>query len=214
MARPSPPAVPPASPLPPSPPRVAPPPPRPVSTPPAPRAETLPAPIVEPSPTLDRPPAAIPESHQLPPHQTKLDRVTGHVAALSADLREWVELRVDLVKRQVEGLQGILERVQHYLNAAPFFVGALALGLSGVMFVFVAVAFGIGALVGSLGLGFLITAVLLLAVGGVLGWLGLKRVRQAQDEAAEARKRERAAQHRDRDDIRQSELEAAQNAAV
>ena len=211
MARPFPSDAPPVSPPPASPRPVAPPTASPL---PGPRPGTLPVPITEPSPTLAPPREIVPESHQLPPHQTKLDRVTGHVAALSADLREWVELRIDLVKRQVEGLQGILERVQHYLDAAPFFVGALALGLSGVMFVFVAVAFGIGALVGSLGWGFLITAVLLLAVGGGLGWLGLKRVRRAQEEAAEARKRERDARHRDRADIQKTELEAAKNAAV
>ena len=150
----------------------------------------------------------------LPPHQTKIERVTGHLAALSADLREWTELRIDLVKRQVEGLQGQLERVQHYLNSAPFFVLALGFGLSGLTFLFVALAFGIGAMVGSLGAGFLITAVLLLIAGGVLGWLGLRRVRRAEAEAAEARKRERDAKHRDRTDIQKTELEAATNAAV
>ena len=186
----------------------------PVSTPPAPRLETLPARITQPSPTLDRPPAPIPESHQLPPHQTKLDRVTGHLAALSGDLREWVELRVDLVKRQVEGLQGQLERVQHYLDSAPFFVLALALALSGVMFVFVALALGVGALIGSVGWGFFLTALLLLAAGGLFGWLGFRRVQRDIALAAEARKRERDAQHRTREDIQASEVEAAKNAAV
>jgi len=212
MARLRPPAAPPVStPLSPSPlPPAAPP----AVEPPVVRRETLPVPITHPSPTLDRPPTAIAESHQLPPHQTKWDRVTGHLAALSADLTEWVELRVDLVKRQVEGLEGQFERIQHYLDSAPFFVLGLALALSGVMFVFVAVAFAVGWMVGSLGWGFFITAVLLLIGGAVFGWLGLRRVKRAEAEAAEARKLERDQQHRTRDDIQQSEREAAQNAAV
>ena len=150
----------------------------------------------------------------LPPHQSKVERVTGHLAALSADLREWTELRIDLVKRQVEGIQGQIERLQHYLDSAVFFVLALGCGLAGLTFLFVALAFGIGALVGSLGAGFLITALLLLVAGAALGWVGVQRVRRAEKEAAEARKQERDAKHRTRDDISKTELEAATNAAV
>lgn len=150
----------------------------------------------------------------LPPHQSKLERVTGHIAALSADLREWTELRIDLVKRQIEGIQAQIERFQHYANAAGFFVPAALLALTAVIFLFVTVALGIGALVGSYWLGFLITTLLLAAGAGVLGWLGMRSVREAQERAAEARKRERDAQHRDREDIQNTQAASARNAAV
>ena len=175
--------------------------------------ETLPAVVREPSPTLAEGARPVPESRMLPPHQTKLDRVTGHLAALSADLREWTELRVDLVKRQVEGVQAQIERFQHYLAAAEFFVPAAMLALTAVFFVFLTIAFGLGALLDSLWGGFAITTGLLLVGAGALGWLGMKSVRDAQHQAAEARKKERDAQDRDRSDIQATQAASARNAA-
>ena len=221
MAQPRPPAAPPPA----NPPPVTPP----VSTDPSPvrpgaprvapvvAPETLPAIIREPSPTLaDRPPASriIPEARQLPPHQTKLDRITGHLAALSSDMQEWTELRIELVKRQVEGVQAQIERFQQYANAAGFFVPALALAISGIMFFLVAVAFGIGKLLGSLGWGFFVTSILLIALAGLLSWLGIRSVKKAQAAEAEARRLQRQQRQRTREDIAATERETATNAAV
>lgn len=150
----------------------------------------------------------------LPPHQTKLDRVTGHLAALSGDLREWTELRIELVKRQVEGVQAQIERVQHLLDSAPFFVGALVLAIIAVLFLFVALALGIGALVGSPGWGFLITTVLLVVSAVLLAVLGMRKVRQKQAEAAEARRQARDKNVRDPETIRQAQADAVRSAAV
>ncbi|WP_420457396.1 LysE family transporter [Rubrivirga sp.] len=232
MARPPlpavpPPAVPPPSvPLPADPPPAGPPGPPPVgavprAVPPVAPPSTLPARIEEPSPTLGAAspllggaPVVAPESRMLPPHQTKLDRVTGHLAALSADLREWTELRIDLVKRQIEGIQAQIERFQHYANAAGFFVPAALLALTAVLFLFVTIALGIGALLGSVAWGFFVTTVLLLVGAAVLGWLGLRSVRRAQERAAEARRRERDTQSRDREKIQSDQEESVRNAAA
>ena len=150
----------------------------------------------------------------LPPHQTKLDRVTGHLAALSGDLREWTELRITLVKRQIEGVQAQIERVQHLLEAAPFFVGALVLAIIALLFLFVAIALGIGKLVGGVGWGFLITTGLSVVAAVLLGVLGMRKIRKKQEEAAEARRLARDQNERDPETLRQAQADAVRNAAV
>ncbi len=151
--------------------------------------------VVEPVPTV------APESRMLPPHQTKTERVADHVAAVSADLREWVELRIALVKRQVEGVVGILERVQHLAEAAKMAVPGVVLILIGLMFLLVTLALGIGALIGSVWGGFAIVTAVLLVAGGVLVWLGKKRYDEAEEAVAEAKRQERAQRHVSREDI-------------
>ena len=150
----------------------------------------------------------------LPPHQTKLDRVTGHLAALSADLRDWTELRVDLVKRQIEGVQAQIDRVQHFVDAAGFFVAALGLAIIALLFVFVTIALGIGALLGSPGWGFLVTTLLLLLGAGLSAVLGLRRVRARQAEALEARRLAREEKDRSVDSLQREQAAAVRNAAV
>ncbi len=164
------------------------------SPPPSPPGRHLPAVPSAPSPVLDPAAQRVPTSRQLPPHRTQLGRVADHVAALSQDLREWTELRIALVQRKVEGVIGIFERVQHYVDAAKFFAPALLMGLVGLVFVFVTIALGVAALVGSAWLGFLIVTTALLIVSGVLVVLGLRSVRDAQARVAEA-KREQARQN-------------------
>ena len=155
-----------------------------------------------------------PESRQLPPHQNKLDRVTGHLASLSADLREYVELRIALVQRKVEGIVGQIERFQHYLDAAPLFAAAAFLGVIGLVFIFITLAIGIGAAIGAYWAGFLITTVLLLAIAGVLAWLGLRKVREAQALVTEARRRQQSEDHVSRADIQEAQRRHAQRSAV
>lgn len=150
----------------------------------------------------------------LPPHQTKVERVTGHIAALSADLREWTELRIDLVKRQVEGIQAQIERFQHFASAANLLLPAAILAITGLFFLLVTVALIIGALIGSYWAGFLILTALLMIGAGVLGWLGMRKVREAQAIAVEARKQERDTQRRNTKALQDAQAEAARNAAV
>lgn len=191
-----------------------PPPVRPPARPPVALGSRLPAPIEEPSPVLDPTATVLPESRQLPPHQTKLDRVTGHLAALSADLRDWTEIRIALVQRKVEGVVGQIERFQHYLDAAPFFAGAAFLGIVGLVFIFITLALGIGAAVGSPWAGFLITTLLVLAIAGVLGWLGFRKVQEAQAILAEAKRQERGQRSVTRADIQEAQRRNAERSAV
>ena len=181
---------------------------------PAPLGSTLPVPVSQPSPTLDPTARVLPESHQLPPHQNKLDRVTGHLASLSADLREYVELRIALVQRKVEGVVGQFERFQHYLDAAPFFAAAAFLGVVGLVFVFITLALIIGAAIGSYWAGFLITTLLVLAGAGVLVWVGLRKVREAQAVLAEAKRRQQSEENVSREDIEKAQRLNAQRSAV
>ncbi len=175
---------------------------------------TLPVPVREPSPVLDPSARVAPENHQLPPHQTKLDRVTGHVASLSSDLREYVELRIALVQRKVEGIVGQIERFQHYLDAAPLFVAAAFLAIVGLVFVFLTLALGIGTAIGSFWAGFLITTVLIVVGAAVLGWLGLRKVREAQAIETEAKRRRQHEGKVNRDDIEKAQRLNAQRSAV
>ena len=163
---------------------------------------------------LDPQATRVPTSHQLPPHRTQVGRVADHLAALSADLREWTELRIALVQRKVEGVVGIFERLQHYVDAAKFFAPALLLGLVGLVFVFVTLALGLGALVGQAWLGFLIVTVLLLAVAGVLGVLGMRRVKDAQALVAEAKRQQQRAEAPSRADLEAAERLTASQSTV
>lgn len=168
----------------------------------------------EPSPVLDPDALRVPTSHQLPPHRTQVGRVADHLAALSADLREWTELRIALVQRKVEGVVGIVERLQHYVEAAKFFAPAVLLGLVGLVFVFVTLAIGLGTLLGQLWLGFLVVTVLLLAVASVLVVLGVRRVKEAQALVAEARRQQQRADMRSRADIEEAERLSARQSTV
>ena len=173
---------------------------------------TVPALVQEPSPVLSATPGApavAPETRMLPPHQTKTERVADHVAAISADLREWTELRIALVKRQIEGVVGILERLQHLADAAKLAIpGALLVILAALLFV-ITLALGIGALIGSTWGGFAIVATLLLVIGGVLVWLGKKRYDQAQEEVAEAKRAERSQRTMTREQIEEEQRRSA-----
>ncbi len=177
-----------------------------------PPVSTVPALIQEPSPVLSAAPGApavAPETRMLPPHQTKTERVADHVAAISADLREWTELRIALVKRQIEGVVGILERLQHLADAAKLAIpGVLLVILAALLFV-ITLALGIGALIGSTWGGFAIVATLLLVIGGVLVWLGKKRYDEAQEAVAEAKRAERSQRTMTREQIEEEQRRSA-----
>lgn len=178
-----------------------------------PRGRNLPAPRNIP-PVLDPLSEPVPESHQLPPHQSKLERITEHVAALSADLREYVEIRVALVQRKVEGVVGIVERLQQYVDAAKFFVPAAFLAIVGLVFVFITLGFGLGALFGSVWLGFLATTVLLFMMAGLLVWLGMRSVRQAQAIEAELKRQQRESRQLTREQVQEAEAQTARQSAL
>ena len=192
-----------ARPLPPTPPPVVPPP----VAPPSPDRTTLPVVPTAPSPTLD--PAPLGQAFQLPPHQTKVERIGDHVAALSADLREWTELRIALVQRKIEGIVGIVDRIKHLVPALELAIPGVILVLIGLLFALVTLAIGVGVLLGHMGWGFLVVTSLLLVVGGLLIWLGYRRYKEAEAIVAQA-KRERKSS----DVATREEVQSAQSANV
>lgn len=153
----------------------------------------LPAPLEAPSPVLDPDAVRAPVSHQLPPHQSKAGRVGDHLAAISADLREIVELRIDLLKAEVAEVAGKVEGSQDAIKQTVMFgaPGAvLALYLIG--FILLTTAVGIGYLLGHLFWGLLIvTAVLVMIVVPLLLIAKKKaaRVEYSLEEAVQAFKR-------------------------
>lgn len=179
------------------------------STPPRPAASSVRAFVLEPAPILVAEPIVAPETRMLPPHQSKTERIAGHVAAISADLREWTELQIALVKRQIEGVVGILDRLQHLVEAAKMAVPGIVLILIGLLFLLLTLAFGIGALIDSVWGGFAIVTAVLLIVGGVLVYLGKKRYDEAQEAVAEAKRQERSQQSMSRDEIEDAQRRTA-----
>lgn len=140
----------------------------------------LPAVIETPSPVLDPDALRVPVSHQLPPHRDKLGRVTDHVAALTTDLKIWTELQVALLQRKVEGVVGIVDRIQHLIPALKLYVPGALLVVVGLLFLLLTAALGVSALVGSYWLGFGLTTLVLFLVGGVLIALGERKRKESE----------------------------------
>ena len=174
-----------------------------------PRGGTLPVPRTSGSPVLDPDAQRAPESRMLPPHVGKAGRIGDHLAALSADLREWTELRIALVQRKVEGVVGIFERVQHFVPALKFYVPAAVLALVGALFVLVTLAIGLGALLDAYWAGFLIVTLTLLFTAAVLFALGQRMQKAIEAEVAAAKRKRQDTRNLDLDDV-----QAAQRASV
>ncbi|HLA63530.1 MAG TPA: phage holin family protein [Rhodothermales bacterium] len=91
-------------------------------------------------PLLDPDAETAPVTHRLPAHKGKLERMTDHIAGIGEDVKDLVELRIQLVKREVmEQNEGRLTSVK---GQAVF--GALA-AMSGV-FLLITLAFAFAAL--------------------------------------------------------------------
>ncbi|MDT0632530.1 phage holin family protein [Rubrivirga sp. S365] len=130
----------------------------------------------------------VPESRQLPPHQGKLARIGDHVSSLSTDLKEWVELRIDLAKAEVrEAIDKLKASLKRKGIAIGYLAAAGVLALYGLGFLLGALAWGLAALFESVWLGMLVTALLLFVVVGVLAWIGKRKL--DEDQAIEARAR-------------------------
>lgn len=151
------------------------------------RQTSLPAKIQTP-PVLDPDAKPVSEAFMLPPHQSKAGRMGDHLAALSADLREYVELRIALVQRKVEGITGKIERIQHLESALKLWVPAGVLALLGALFALLTMALGIGWLLGHPFWGFLVMTVLMLLTAFVLFKIGERRKREVMATLAEAKR--------------------------
>ena len=152
----------------------------------------LPAPIENPSPVLDPDARRVDTAQQLPPHRGKVGRVTDHLAAISADAREWVELQIELIRNEVtEKVDMVTAKVNQVAEVGKvieagglFFPIAGFVGLYAFGFLLATVAVGIGWAFASEGAtvlrplfwGLLILTFLLLLIVGVSILIGMRRV--------------------------------------
>ena len=149
----------------------------------------LPAPIDAPSPVLDPDARRVETTRQLPPHRGKVGRVTDHLAAISADAREWVELRIDLVKAEVtEKIDETKSSVERKAIGAAFFAAGGVVALYGLGFLFALLAVGLGWAFAGTGAevlrplfwGLLITTILLFAIAGIFALIGKNKLEAAK----------------------------------
>jgi hypothetical protein len=96
------------------------------------------------------------------PRGGKLGRIAGHTQGLVEDLREWIDLRIDLAILEME------ERVDTLRNEVALGITLAFFGFFAAMFVFTTAALGLGWLLGHPFWGFLIVTVLLLMVVAAL----------------------------------------------
>lgn len=123
---------------------------------------SLPAPPGDVSPTKpERVDASAPPVPASPPG--RLDRVVNEARTLSGDVVEWVNLRIELTKLEIQ--EQINEKKADAISGAV--AGILA--LFGVIFLLTAAAWGLGAWLGHPGWGFLIVAGVLL-LGALLAF--------------------------------------------
>ncbi len=108
------------------------------------------------SPEEDGPPADRPRGG-------KLSRIAGHTQGLVKDLREWIDLRIDLAILEVE------EKVDNLRNEVALGLTLAFFGFFAALFVFTTVALGLGWLLGHPFWGFLIVSIVLVLLVVVLG---------------------------------------------
>jgi hypothetical protein len=127
----------------------------------------------DPAPIGPPPVAVIDEAHRLPPHRSKLTRVQDHLHGTVNGLTEWMELRIAIIRREVEEA---IEAKKHQAEVLGKAWGVTAvLGLAAALMALFFLGFLFSALWGlllvsvlwSLALGYL-TLVVLLGVGALV----------------------------------------------
>lgn len=96
------------------------------------------------------------------PEGGKLRRIAGHTQGLVEDLREWIDLRLDLAILELE------ERVDDLRNEVALGVTLAFFGFFSALFVLVTIALGLGWVLGHPFWGFLIVSGILVLISVVL----------------------------------------------
>jgi len=96
------------------------------------------------------------------PRGGKLSRIAGHTQGLVEDLREWIDLRIDLAILEVE------EKVDNLRNEVALGLTLAFFGFFAALFVFATAALGLGWLLGHPFWGFLIVSTVLVLIVVVL----------------------------------------------
>lgn len=110
----------------------------------------------------ERPADDVPASMQRRATGGKMQRIAEQTQGLVDDLKEWVDLRIELVRIDVE------ERIEAQANQIALGVILGGLGLLAVLFGLTALGFGLGALLGHPGWGFLAVTVLLIVLAVII----------------------------------------------
>jgi hypothetical protein len=96
------------------------------------------------------------------PEGGKMRRIATHTQGLFEDLREWIDLRIDLAILEVE------ERLDETKNDIALGLLIAIVGFFAALFTLTTIALGVGALLGHPGWGFLaVTVALFLIIGGL-----------------------------------------------
>ena len=96
------------------------------------------------------------------PRGGKLGRIAGHTQGLVEDLREWMDLRIDLAILEVE------EKVDALRNEVALGLTLAFFGFFAALFVFTTTALGLGWLLGHPFWGFLIVSLVLVLIVAAL----------------------------------------------
>lgn len=127
---------------------------------------TLPAPVLEPA-IPDPAKAPAPIERRLPEHKGKLARIGDAVTGLGEDLKEWIELRIQIAQTEIQ------EQVEFRVGQAKQGAAAALFAALGGLFFLLTLAFGIGWWLGHPFWGFLIVTLLLFAAA-IACYLALK----------------------------------------
>ncbi len=106
----------------------------------------------------------------------KIERIAGHTAGLVADLKSWLELKIEFV------LLDVKEEMKAAGMQAAYQAGFFAVLLVAGLFALIALAFGLGTWLGNPAWGFLAVTGLLVAVAFIVRWVGKRK--NAAKEAA------------------------------
>ena len=127
-------------------------------------------------------PLNVPVERRLPSGRNKVERISDHSKGLVTDLKEWVELKLEAVKLDVQ------HELEVKKNELIVVATAGAISALGALFLLVAVAHGIGAWLGHPAWGFLAVAVLLFIIAAIyysrMGPTHLRKTAEVVVEAA------------------------------
>jgi hypothetical protein len=123
------------------------------------------------------PPAPRADLRPAPGRKAAIARAADHAASLSGDLREWVELRIELVRAEIrEKVEEVQAMAKHKGIGVGLLVAALVLALYALGFLLAAASAGLASWLGHPAWGHLATGGLLLLIVGVLAWAGQRRL--------------------------------------
>lgn len=115
--------------------------------------------------------------HAAAPSSGRLQRLQSESSELVQDVKDWVELRIDLVRAEVQ--ESIAAQIDGRKAAVLALVVPGVVGALGALFLLVTLALFLGWWLGHAAWGFLIVTLLLLAIAGIARSILAKKARAA-----------------------------------